>query len=162
MGSKAWLTYSMLITILLGTLYFLHRAFDGTTLVLETGAGLGGLIIKLVILMVVGLVVLQVARAILAQIAPAIGMPGEETDEIEEDERDKQIEVRGDRIAYHIFAGILTLLVLQFCVADMYPGGWWSGFSLDRPIEWVVAIVLANFAAEFMKWASMAFSYRPW
>lgn len=155
MGSKATLTYSVLAIVILATLYFWHRAFDGLTLVLETGGGLGGVFIRIIIFMVISIVALQILRGILMH-------PADENDidDIEEDERDHQIEARGDRLGYYVLCGFLTILLLQYCLADMYPDRWWNVLNLDRPIEWAVAIVLAMLISEIAKWAAMAIQYR--
>ncbi len=162
MGTKASITYTVLIVVTLATLYFLHRAFDGTTLVLDGGAELGSLFIRLIIFMIVAIIAVQIMRAILHQFIPGIGMPGEEVEGVEEDERDRQIEARGDRIGYYVLCGLLTILLLQYCMAEIYPSGWWSQWTLDRPIEWAVVVVLAMLVSEIVKWGSMAISYRPW
>lgn len=162
MSPKARLTFFVLIILILAPLYFLHRAFDGLTLAVESGGQLGSIYIRLIIFMVVAIIIAQIIRAILFQFFPAIGMPGEEPDEIEEDERDQHIEARGDRIGYYTLSFGLILMLVQFCLSDMYPGGgWWNFTTLDRPIEWAVGITMIILLSEIVKWASMAISYRP-
>lgn len=162
MSPKARLTFSVLIILILAPLYFLHRAFDGTTLTVESGGQLGSIYIRLIFFMVIAIIIAQTVRAILAQFYPSIGMPGEEPDEIEEDERDRHIEARGDRIAYYFLSFGLILMLVQFCLSDIYPhGGWWNVTTLDRPIEWAVGITIIMLLSEIAKWASMAVSYRP-
>ncbi len=161
MSPKARLTFSVLIILILAPLYFLHRAFDGTSLAVETGGQLGSIYIRLIIFMVVAIVIAQIVRAILARFFPVIGMPGDEPDEIEEDERDQHIEARGDRIGYYVLSFGLILMLVQFCLSDIYPGGeWWNVATLDRPIEWAVGVTIFMLISEIAKWASMAIQYR--
>jgi len=155
MGSKSTMTYGVLGIVILATLYFWHRAFDGLTLVLETGGGLGGVFIRIIVFMIMAIVAFAILRGILMQPEDV-----DDLDDIEEDERDHQIEARGDRLGYYVLCGFLMVLLLQYCLADMYPDRWWNVLNLDRPIEWAVAVVLAMLISEIAKWASMSIHYR--
>lgn len=162
MGAKAKLTFSTLGALILALIYFLMKVFDGTSLAVGSGVELGRIFVGTIILIIVAIIIFQIIRGIAAGIRTSVtGKPDEEDDEIEEDERDKGIEGRGDRIGFYTLSFSLVILLAHYWMHDLYPGWGFDFLTLDEPIEWAVSIVIAILFAEIVKWASMAISYRP-